>query len=62
MSNSECCYDVDNKRRLYGVSVYRERGTTQTKVKVPKYQLSVNGLRVRMFENREEVGIEAAIL
>ena len=42
--------------------MYRERGTTQTKVKVPKYHASVNGLRVLTFQDREEVGSEAAIL
>ena len=62
MSNSEYHYIVDVGRRLYGVSVYRERGTTQTGVKVPKYQLSVNGLRVHTFQDREEVSLEAANL
>ena len=62
MSNSEYYYIVDISRRLCGVSAYRERGTTQTKVKVPKYQLSVNGLRAYKFQDREEVGLEAANL
>ena len=40
----------------------RERGTTQTAVKVPKFQLSVKGLKVFIAIDSEEVGLEAAIL
>jgi hypothetical protein len=39
-----------------------ERGTTQTIVKVPKYQLSVKGRKVFIVIDSEEVGSEAATL
>ena len=62
MSNSECCHIVDVSRRVSEVSLFTERGTTQTKVKVPKYRLSVKGIRMHTFQDREEVGLEAANL
>ena len=45
-----------------GVNPKSERGTTQTKVKVPKYQSSVKGRKVSMAIDSEEVGLEAATL
>ena len=45
-----------------GVNSTSERGTTQTAVKVPKCQLSVNGIRVSIVRDSEEVGSEAATL
>ena len=39
-----------------------ERGTTQIMVKVPKSWLSVNGTKVSIVIDREEVGLEAATL
>jgi hypothetical protein len=45
-----------------GVSFAPERGTTQTTVKVPKSWLSVNGTKVSIVTDREEVGLEAATL
>jgi hypothetical protein len=56
LSNSEYFNIVDFGRRGYGVSLYSETGTTQTVVKVPKYHLSVNGTKVFMSEDSEEVG------
>ena len=62
LSNSECFNTVDVGKKWCAVSVYRERGTTQPKVKVPKYQLSAKGIRMYAFQDREEVGLEAATL
>ena len=45
-----------------GVSLASKRGTTQTAVKVPKCQLSVNGVKESNVRDREEVGLEAATL
>lgn len=39
-----------------------ERGTTQTIVKVPKYWLSVKGIKASVVKDSEEVGLEAATL
>ena len=62
MSNSKYLNVVDVWKRRLVVRVSRERGTTQTIVKVPKYQLSVKGRKVLIVEYSEEVGSEAAIL
>ena len=62
LSNSKCNIVVDVDIRGPGVSSGSERGTTQTTVKVPKYLLSVNGLRASIAEDSEEVGLEAATL
>ena len=45
-----------------GVNPVSERETTQTKVKVPKYWLSVKEWKVSMAIDSEEVGLEAATL
>ena len=45
-----------------GVNLGPERGTTQTVVKVPKFQLSVKGVKASIIRDSEEVGLEAAIL
>ena len=60
--NSKCYSIVDSEKRGPGVSLSIERGTTQTAVKVPKCQLSVNGIRVSIVIDSEEVGSEAATL
>ena len=62
LSNSEHLNIIDLKRRGPGVSFGSERGTTQTAVRVPKYQLSVKGRRASTVRDREEVGLEAATL
>ena len=62
LSNSEYPSIVDAMKRRRGVSLCRERGTTQTEVKVPKYWLSVKGWKVSIVSDNEEVGLEAAIL
>ena len=63
MSNSECHVVVEaDKREVYGVNLTSERGTTQIMVKVPKSCLSVNGTKVSIVIDREEVGLEAATL
>lgn len=46
--------------RKPGVSLASERGTTQTAVKVPKYQLSAKGMRVSSASDSKDVGLEAA--
>jgi len=60
--NSEDFSAKDIRKRVLGINLSAERGTTQTLVKVPKYQLSMNGQRVSMTRDSEEVGSEAAIL
>ena len=62
MSNSEYLNIVELRRRGLGVNLSSERETTQTTVKVPKYQLSVNGKRLSITIDSEEVGLEAATL
>ena len=62
LSNSKWVIVVETRKRGYGVSLYSERGTTQTMVKVPKSQLSVKGERVCTLTDNGEVGLEAAIL
>ena len=43
MSNSEFIIVVELRSRGAGVSLVSKRGTTQIRVKVPKYRLSVKG-------------------
>ena len=43
MSNSEFTIVVEDRSRGAGVNLVSKRGTTQTRVKVPKYWLSVKG-------------------
>ena len=62
MSNSECHGLVDVKKRVVGIRLITERGTTHTIVKVPKCRLSMKGVRVSMTRDSEEVGSEAATL
>ena len=52
--NSECCNVVEDGSRGIGVSLMSERGTTQTKVKVPKYCLSVKEV---VFNHRQREGM-----
>ena len=47
---------------MRGVSSRSERGTTQTRVKVPKCGLSVEIRRRSLLLDSGEVGLEAAIL
>lgn len=62
MSNSEYERVVDLGSRGVGVRLMSKRGTTQTYIKVPKYQLSVKGERLFIATDSEEVGLEAATL
>ena len=62
MSNSEYQSLEEVKKRVLGLNLSAERGTTQTIVKVPKCQLSIKGQRVSITRDSEEVGSEAAIL
>ena len=60
--NSKCHGIVDLRKQWHAVSVCHKRGTTQIMVKVPKSWLSVNGTKVSIVIDREEVGLEAATL
>ncbi len=62
MSNSECSGVVDLGSRGVGVRLMSKRGTTQTVIKVPKYQFSVKGEKLFIPTDSEEVGLEAATL
>ena len=52
-SNSEYHNVVDEGSRGVGVNLIPERGTTPTKVKVPKYLLSVNKV---VYNHRQKEG------
>jgi hypothetical protein len=62
LSNSEDTRAVELGSRGVGVRLTSKRGTTQTYIKVPKYQFSVKGERLFVARDSEEVGLEAAIL
>ena len=61
-SNSEYALSVEAGSWVWGGSSHTERGTTQTRVKVPKCWLSVEIQRVSSSLDSREVGLEAAIL